>query len=188
MNKYLQKWIAKRIWQYPSIFKTGGDVARQVLLSGGTGYFWNEHGNIGYLKYPYVDKLKSFILFFDTFPNIHLVKEYKKHDPKYYEQQLEWYYSYYNFLINIRRSCYVRASIEKLSSIDFDVNDVPNKKLCSYGYLDENSLLANVPENVKPKWQEFIEIALWITETYPEYYEQHHGKGYYIKDWEIKND
>jgi len=179
MNKELHKFISRRIWEHPILYSTGGDVIERIFFSGGC-YEW-ENGNLVYsCEEDYVDHLETFEIFLNNFPNVETSRNIGE---KYFNDFVESFYKpYYEEHIAIRNNCDNLAKIQTLSWLNssFMLNDFHDLR---YHYpVSEYSLLMNIPENINPMWQEAVEIALWIFETYPDYFEDRDGIMCYLKE------
>lgn len=154
MSKELQEVLAKSIWEYPSLYKTGGDVLRHMLCSYGTGYEWKD----GELYYPkewvYKDDMVDFETYCKHFPNFDLAEKLLEDNKvEFYNQQMKFYRKMYDKNIKIRNESMERALD---LTIEYPID------LCYYSPICRIPFKNSLTMDLTPMWQEAVKIMLNI--------------------------
>lgn len=157
ISKELQKLLAKSIWEYPSLYKSGGMVLRHMLCSYGTGYEWIN----GELCYPeeweYKDDLVDFETYCIHYPNFNLTEELLESKSKFakdiYDEQMKFFRKSYDRSIKIRNESMERALD---LTIEYPID------LCYYSPICRIPFKDNLTMDLTPMWQEAVKIMLRI--------------------------
>lgn len=154
----LAEKLAIHIYQYPTLFKTGGDVLNHMFCCYGTGYEWNEEGELEEMEYPYVDENINFETFLaDRFKHLPPINEKDR------LREIKRYADEYSRIVLIRATCNERAKDKRVT-----YRQISN--------MSKYSPINNIPINVKPVWQEAIDIVKEMIEWYPNHFEYEEWK------------
>jgi len=144
----LAEVLARHIWEYPSLFQTGGDVIHSLFF--GYQYVWQLGDLVSEFEDEYVDhygSLEDYLAWSgddNTWAKDHHTEQYWIH-------------------FEVRETALLRAKSHYLTHEAHRVVD--------HREYDINPPITCLPDDAAGIWVEAHKIALWIVDEYPDYHE-----------------